>query len=349
MKQKFMLALLMIVLFILSFAFSCKKNTDQNQVTTNHTTLDLTTDTILTPLYFPTPVIPEDNLPVKEKVQLGRQLYYDPILSNDGRSCASCHVQSIGFTVPGLYNNAMPVLPHVNLAWYENFMWDGSKKGTLEDIMMFEVKDFFATDLAKVNQSAKYTSLFKKYYGVTTITHKELAYALAQFMRTLVSATTKYDLSLRGQYKRTPEEQRGFEIFFTEKGDCFHCHVNPVTTDNLLHNTGLDSIYIKESDKGYYLVSGAPSDLGKFKTPNLRNVALRNRFMHDGRFSSLEEVIDFYDQGMHKVSNLDPVMSLPAKKNGLQLTMAEKQQLIAFLKTFTDSTFISSPKYGNPN
>jgi cytochrome c peroxidase len=348
MKQKFMLALLMIVLFILSFAFSCKKNTDQNQVTPNDTTLDLTPDTILTPLYFPQPVIPEDNKPAKELVQLGRQLYYDPILSNDGRSCASCHLQNIGFTLPGLYKNEMPVLPHVNLAWYNNFMWDGSKNGTLEDIMMFEVKEFFATDLVKVNQSSKYKPLFKKYYGVNTITHKELAYALAQFIRSLVSANTKYDLSLKGQYKLSPDEQHGSRIFFTEKGDCFHCHVNPVTTDNLLHNTGLDSIYIKESDKGYYLMSGVSADLGKFRTPNLRNVALRNRFMHDGRFTTLEEVIDFYDHGMHKVNNLDPVMSLPAKKGGLHLTALEKQQLIAFLKTLTDSTFISSPKYGNP-
>jgi cytochrome c peroxidase len=348
MKQKFVLTALFVALFVLSFVFSCKKNADPDPVIANDTPAALTPDTILTPLYFPPPIIPDDNKPSKELVQLGRQLYYDPILSNNGRSCASCHVQSLGFTVPGLYNNDMPVLPHVNLAWYNNFMWDGSKQGTLEDIMMFEVKDFFATDLAKVNQSMTYKLLFKKYYGVNTITYKELAYALAQFIRTLVSANTKYDLSLKGLYKRSPDEQRGLEIFFTEKGDCFHCHVNPVTTDNLLHNTGLDSIFSKESDKGYYLISGLPSDLGKFRTPNLRNVALRNRFMHDGRFSSLEEVIDFYDHGMHKVNNLDPVMSLPAKNNGLQLNAIEKKQLIAFLKTFTDSTFISSPKYANP-
>lgn len=349
MKQKLVVVGLFVVLFVLSFVSSCKKKVNPPPVTPIDTPIVLTPDTILTPLYFPQPVIPADNKPAKELVQLGRQLYYDPILSNNGRSCASCHVQSLGFTVPGLYNNEMPVLAHVNLAWYNNFMWDGSKQGTLEDIMMFEVKEFFATDLAKVNQSPTYKPLFKKYYGVNTITHKELAYALAQFIRSLVSANTKYDLSLKGLYKRSPDEQRGLEIFFTEKGDCFHCHVNPVTTDNLLHNTGLDSIYSKESDKGYYLISGLPSDLGKFRTPNLRNVALRNRFMHDGRFSSLEEVIDFYDQGMYKVSNLDPVMSLPAKKNGLHLTDLEKKQLIAFLKTLTDSTFISSSKYGNPH
>jgi cytochrome c peroxidase len=220
--------------------------------------------------------------------------------------------------------------------------------GKLEDIMLFEVKDFFGTDLNKINQNAQYKSLFKKYYKVDTITNKELAYSLAQFIRTLVSGTTKYDLTLKGQASFTADEYRGYTIFFTEKGDCFHCHVNPTTTDNQFHNTGLDSIYAKEADKGYYNTTGKTADLGKFLTPTLRNVALRDHFMHDGRFTSLSDVIDFYDHGMHKVSNLDPIMALPAKATGLHLTTTEKNQLIAFLKTFTDSTFITNTKFSSP-
>lgn len=348
MRFKHVIFLTLLVAAWLFFVLSCRKKTqDTPPVTPIDTPIVLTPDTILTPMYFPSPTIPDANKPYKELVQLGRMLYYDPILSNNGNACASCHVQGYGFTIPGLYNS-MPVLPHVNLAWHTNFMWDGSKTGTLEDIMMFEVSEFFATDLHKINQSTVYKPLFKKYFGVNEISYKELAYSLAQFIRTMVSANTKYERSLKGLAKLTPDENKGFNIFFTEKGDCFHCHVNPVTTDNLLHNIGLDSIYATESDKGYYLISGNPADLGKFRTPNLRNVALRSRYMHDGRFSTLEEVIDFYDHGMHKVSNLDPIMAVPIKNNGLKLNNYEKAQLIAFLNTFTDSTFITDPKFSSP-
>ena len=350
MKAKPIQGILLFAILAFFLAYSCHKKPVAATAPPADTTqaFALTPDTIIVPLHFPALVYPADNKPFKELAQLGRMLYYDPILSNDGRACASCHAQNLGFTVPGLYNNTMPVLPHVNLGWYTNFMWDASKTGTLEDVMLFEVKEFFATDLAKINQSPVYMPLFRKYFGVSAVTYKELAYSLAQFVRTLVSGNSKYDRSLRGLYKLTPDEYEGFTIFFSEKGDCFHCHVNPITTDNLLHNIGLDSIYANPADRGYYNVSGNAADLGKFRTPNLRNVALRNRFMHDGRFASLAEVIEFYDHGMHKTGNLDPVMSLPAKVNGLHLTDVEKQQLIAFLHTLTDSTFITNPSYGNP-
>lgn len=313
------------------------------------TPIEFTPDTLLVPVHFPQPVIPSDNQPCKERIQLGRMLYYDTTLSNDGRACATCHNQSYGFTKPGLYNNAMPVLPHENMAWYTNFMWDGSKSGTLEDVMLFEVSVFFATDLNKMNQSAKYRPLFKRYYGVSSITYKELAYSLAQYLRSVITRKSKYDQFQQGLATLTPDEFQGYRIFFTEKGDCFHCHVNPIMSDNLMHNTGLDSVYVKDADKGYNNVTGNNTDLGKFRTANLRNVALRDHFMHDGRFTTLEDVIDFYDHGMHKVSNLDPIMALPQKANGLHLSTLEKAQLITFLKTLTDSTFIADPSLGNPN
>lgn len=348
MKKKHVIFPAALLLLLALLHESCHKDTN-NQVATTDTLYTLTPDTIITPRNFPTPEFPDDNKPSKEIAQLGRMLYYDPILSNDGRSCSSCHIQSTGFTTPALYNNTMAVLPHINLAWSKNFMWDGSKVGSLEDVMMFEVKDFFGTDIAKMNQSTLYRSLVKKYFRTDVITYKELAYSLAQFFRTMVSSNTRYERAMRGEVQLTAEERKGETIFFTEKGDCFHCHVNPVMTDNLLHNTGLDSIYTKNDDKGYFNVTGDPADLGKFKSANLRNVALRSHFMHDGRFSSLEEVIDFYDHGMHKVSNLDPIMTKPAKANGLQLNNFEKSQLIAFLKTLTDSTFITDPKLSNPH
>jgi cytochrome c peroxidase len=312
------------------------------------TTIQFTPDTLLVPVHFPQPVTPDDNKPCKERIALGRMLYYDTSLSNDGRACAGCHMQAHGFTQPALYNGAMPVLSHENLAWYTNFMWDGSKTGTLEEVMQFEVSVFFATDLDKMNQNAKYKALFKKYYGVSSVTYKEIAYSLAQFLRSVISRDTKYDRYLKGTATFTPDEYQGYRIFFTEKGDCFHCHINPVMTDGQMHNTGLDSLYTNEADKGYYNVTGNPSDLGKFRTANLRNVALRDHYMHDGRFTTMEDVIDFYDHGMHKVNNLDPIMALPVKASGLHLSTDEKRQLIAFLNTLTDSTFVSDTKFTAP-
>ncbi len=347
MNLKFILALILLVL--LNVTACRKKNANTQPVQPTDTAGQvLTPYTIKIPAHFPRLIIPDDNKPFAERIQLGRMLYYDPILSSDGsRACASCHYQKYGFTKQPLEGN-MPVLPHVNMGWYSNYMWDGSQKGTLEDVMLFEVKDFFHTNLATINASEKYRTLFKKSYGTENITYKELSYALAQFARTMVSGDTKYDRFLKGYEKLTPDEYKGYMIFFTEKGDCFHCHSNVTTTDNLFHNTGLDSIYTKDQDKGYYNVSGNTNDLGKFRTPNLRNVALRSYFMHDGRFNSLEEVIDFYDHGVHKVFNVDPIMTKAGKENGLQLTADEKRQLVAFLKTFTDSVFITNPELSNP-
>lgn len=310
-------------------------------------TVVMTPYTINTPAHFPELIIPEDNQPYVEKIQLGRMLYYDELLSNDGRACASCHLQSVGFTVEGMVSG-MPVLPHVNLGWNKNFMWDGSQPGTLENVMLFEVRDFFQTDLAKVNRDEKYRSLFKKYFGVDEITYRELSYALAQFVRTLISRDTKYDRFINGIATLTHDEMAGRDIFFSEKGDCYHCHVNPMLTDNLFHNIGLDSLYAKEMDKGQYMVTGNIADIGKFKTPNLRNVALRKRYMHDGRFTSLEQVVEFYNSGVRKANSLDPIMTKPGKENGLRLTEEEKYQLVVFLKTFTDESFITDTTLSHP-
>src|SRR5690606_14669712 len=125
--------------------------------------VELTPHEILAPIHFPEIIFPEDNMPSVERIMLGRMLYYDPVLSNTGQSCSSCHIQSKGFTRDEPLNG-VPVLPHVNLAWTTNFMWDGSVQGQLEDAMMYEVKDFFGTDLEKINQNMDYRILFKKYF-----------------------------------------------------------------------------------------------------------------------------------------------------------------------------------------
>lgn len=311
----------------------------------------------MTPYEIPRPVrfpeiepIPEDNKMYVERVELGKKLFYDSRLSNNGESCNSCHLQEQGFASDGTsaFDKGLTSLPLVNLAWNKNFMWASRIQGSLEDVMLAEITKRFNTDIAKINDITEYRDMFSKYYGTDVITAEYLAKPLAQFLRTIVSKNTKFDRYLLGWEVLTPQEERGRAIFFTEKGDCFHCHVILITTDNSLRNNGLDAVYEKEIDKGHYIESGDPADLGKFRTPNLRNIALKNNFMHDGRFKTLTEVIQFYNNDVNKVDNIDPVMLKPGKEGGLQLTEYDIADLVAFLNTFTDYDMINDPSLRKP-
>lgn len=325
---------------IVSF-HSCKKKTIQEEPYIQ------TPISLEIPPYFPKMKIPEDNPMTKERLALGRKLYYDPILSNNGKSCSSCHFQENGFTINDMVSG-MPVLPHVNLGWSKNFLWKGEKHYTLEEMMLYEVNEFFATDLLKINANEEYRILFKRAFGVDEISSTEIAYSLAQFFRSLISGNSKFDKYRRREVAFTPEEQRGMEIFFTEKGDCFHCHGIMLFTDNLFHNTGLDSTFTYS--KGRYDFTGLTTDIGLYKTPTLRNASLRKNFMHDGRFKTLEEVIEFYNSGVQQKSpNIDPLMILPQKEFGLQLSEQDKYDLLQFLNTLTDTAFINSIEFSKPN
>ena len=291
---------------------------------------------------FPKLTIPADNPMTVEGVELGRLLYYDKKLSKDGeRSCSSCHLQSAGFAMPG-----QNVLPHVNLAWNKNFLWNGKIQGSLEDIMLFEVQDFFKADPAVFNQDPEYRALFKKAYNVDVITHKELAYALSQFFRIMISDNSKFDQFMRGEKELTPYEEAGMNLFFSERGDCFHCHGSILLTDNSFHNIGLEADPVNE-DVGLAAITANPADRGKFKTPTLRNVSLRKSYMHDGRFKVLEEVVEFYNSGVQMSPTLDPLMYKNDRIN-LGLTDIEKAALVAFLKTFTDEEFVTNPELNDP-
>jgi cytochrome c peroxidase len=134
------------------------------------------------------------------------------------------------------------------------------------------------------------------------------------------------------------------EIFNTERGDCFHCHGGILFTDNMFHNTGLDA---EPGDKGLSAVTGDPLDRGRFKTPTLRNIEVTAPYMHDGRFRTLEEVVDFYSEGVQNSPTIDPLMKF-AHQGGVRLTAQERSDLIAFLKTLTDTTFLTNPAFGNP-
>ena len=209
--------------------------------------------------------------------------------------------------------------------------------------MAFEVKKFFKTDLKRINEDETYSDLFSDAFGIDTITTKDIAYALAQFVRTLNSSESKYDKFLRAEIELSLSEKNGHELFFSEKGDCFNCHGTILLTDNYFHNNGLDSV----PEYGRAEITGNRKDIGKFKTPTLRNIQFTAPYMHDGRFLSLEEVIDFYSEGLNWSPTIDPLMK-KVHKGGVHLSEDEKRYLLAFLKTFSDSVFISNPDFSNP-
>lgn len=344
----------LVLLTSLMLINSCKKepkpsNDDDNQGNDTNTMVVMTPYELIPPTHFPPVTIPEDNKLYVERIELGKKLFFDTQLSNDGTNCASCHKPEFGFSIPGTsdHDKGLTSLPLINLAWYKNFMWAGRITGTLENVMMFELTDRFNTDVQKINTINEYRIMFKNFYGVDSIQYEDMAKALAQYMRVLISGDTKYDRFVKGAGTLNPLEDAGRAIFFSEKGDCFHCHLNVLGTDNLMHHNGLDSVYDKYIDLGYYNVTNNPDDKGKFRTPNLRNLALRTHYMHDGRFTTLEEVVDFYNNGVKKVYNVDPVMTKGNRDDvlGLGLNDGEKKQLVAFLKTLTDSTMINNPLF----
>lgn len=298
---------------------------------------------------FPPMVFRPDNPLTEEGVALGRRLYYDPILHPDSlMACAGCHRQDHAFGLPG-----STVLPHINLGWNQAYLWGGGTApvfGDLEEVCQFEVEAFFGTDLEKLRRHPLYREMFRKAFGREEILAVDVAYALAQFMRTQVSGASRYDRMLGHHPDRlwpTDEELKGYEIFFSEKGDCFHCHGTVFFTDNQFHNIGLEGDF-SGLDRGLFNWTANPADMGKFKTPTLRNAGLRDRFMHDGRFTSLEEVVRFYNEGVRHSNTLDPIMTKPGKQHGLGLEEEEIAALVAFLHTLTDTAFLKDPRLGDP-
>jgi cytochrome c peroxidase len=204
-----------------------------------------------------------------------------------------------------------------------------------------------------------YPSLFNAAYGSPDITQDRAAKAMASFLRTMISANSKFDKERAGTYTFTPLEETGFNLFLTEGGinpntgapwggaDCFHCHgpAGMQMGDYLMHNNGIDSQF--SADPGLAAVTGNPLDSGKFKTPSLRNIELTAPYMHDGRFNTLSEVIAHYNTGGQISTTIDPFME--AAGGGLFLDEVDELALIAFLKTLTDTSFINNPAFSDPH
>jgi cytochrome c peroxidase len=317
--------------------------------------------------FFPKMPVSESNPVTVEGVELGKFLFYDPILSKDSTiSCSTCHKQeaafsdspkdfSLGITGDKMVRNTMPLF---NLAWYPSLFWDG-KSTSIEEQVFHPVRTHTEMNLQwkeaekRISKSKFYKKLFKTAFGDQKIDSTLISKAIAQFERTFISHNSKYDRVFRGEEKFSPDELKGFELVNDmRKGGCFHCHSsdgNALGTTLKFSNNGLDSITdpMLYADKGQGCVTGKVSDNGKFKIPSIRNLVFTAPYMHDGRFKTLEEVLDFYSEGVKMSPNIDSKMEF-AHQGGARLNCEEKKQIIAFLITMTDSVFVSDPKFGNP-
>jgi cytochrome c peroxidase len=324
--------------------------------------------TLNIPSGFPKMDIPADNPLTTEGVELGRHLFYDPILSKDSTiSCASCHLTKGGFTdnnaVSRGVNGAMGTRSSMSLENIgfvnKGLFWDGRVK-TLEEQALLPIEDpvemhhIWEKVIEKLRKHPDYPSRFRKAFNISNKRDisKELAVkAIAQFERTLISGNSKFDKIYRREDFFTDDELDGFQLFFNAAGapdaQCGHCHTSPFFNSNDFFNNGLDSAQkLKDfKDKGRGIVTGKEFDNGKFRSPSLRNIELTAPYMHDGRFKTLEAVVEHYASGGHYADNVDPFIPQIAE---IKMTAKQKRQIVLFLKTLTDTSFINNPAYQKP-
>jgi len=332
--------------------------------------------------------IPADNPMTVEGVALGRYLFYDGRLGgrtdpDSLMSCATCHHQENSFECgpdspqfPGGHPHGITgkptphfMLPLINLVWNNTgYLWNGKVNNdnpqpgyrNIEDIVRMGVyaEHEMNSDTTRVKDIFQnlpgYPELFRKAFGTDEVTFDRIAKAIAQFIRTLVSSDSKFDRYMRGEEQLTSSELNGYVLFTTENGaDCFHCHGgtgNPLFTTNLFYNNGKDTLFTGpyEDPNDRYHITGDPADLGAYKATTLRNIAYTGPYMHDGRFATLDEVIDFYSDHVKWSPYINPLMH-HVSTGGVRLTASEKADLKAFLLTLTDETFLTNPAYSKPD
>jgi cytochrome c peroxidase len=306
------------------------------------------------PLHFPKPVYDFSKNPLTDdKIQLGRALFYESKLSRDNTiSCASCHSQFSAFThVDHALSHGIedrigtrnsPAL--MNLAWQKLFMWDGAINHLDVQALApihnaLEMDETLANVIKKLQASPVYPQLYHKAFGDSIITGEHTLKAISQFMLTLVSSSSKYDSVLMKKATFSEKEKRGYSVF---KKNCASCHHEPLFTNDQFMNNGLktDSTL---NDFGRYTVTRKPSDSLKFKVPTLRNIEFSYPYMHDGRFKKLGEVINHYTSEIEVSETLSKEL-----KKRISLSSNEKVELIAFLLTLTDKSFLFNPDYFYP-
>ncbi|WMX12004.1 cytochrome c peroxidase [Aureispira sp. CCB-E] len=317
---------------------------------------------------LPPPNLPMDNPLTTDGVQLGRMLFHEKKLSLDASiSCSSCHLQEYGFSDTATFSKGVndlrghrQAMSVFNLAWNTNgFFWDGRAELLRHQALLpiqdaLEMQETMPSVVAKLQAEQQYRNQFFLAFGDETITEERIALALEQFMFSIVSVDSKYDRHLRGEVALTTAEQRGKDLFFNEYNpsfpaisgaDCAHCHSGKNFENDDYMNNGLDSIF---TDNGREKATLNSSDKAKFKVPSLRNIALTAPYMHDGRFKTLEEVVQHYNTGLINSPTIDPALLYPYHNGGLMLSNQDIQDLIAFLKTLTDDKLAIKEEYSSP-
>lgn len=339
---------------------------------------------------FPEPVVPADNPMSDAKVALGRHLFYDTRLSGNGTfSCASCHLQSRAFAdaLPRAVGSTGEVHPRgsmglANVAYSPALTWANPLMRSLEQQALVPM---FGEDpvelglsgreqelLQRVRAEPRYAALFAAAYpgGGDPVSLDHIVKALASFQRTMISGRSPYDVFKQGKTSAiSASARRGEELFFSEKTECFHCHggFNFTGTVNYVgkgfvemefHNTALYNVdgqgAYPATNTGVESITHDPEDMGKFKAPSLRNVAVTAPYMHDGSIATLDEVIEHYNAGGRTVKS-GPHAGVGAESplksefiKPMELTPQEKRDLVAFLRSLTDSTFLRDPRFTNP-
>ena len=364
--------------FVLALSFitvfsSCDKDdsVDDESYVPTHYTIEI-------PNNFPTMLNLPDYYPMTvEGVELGRYLFYDGRLAGRDHpdsltTCAKCHKQQYSFEcgLPrphplGIMGISTPhaQLPMINLVWNPGtYLWGGHAK-RIEDLVWMGIvaphemaSDTFRAK-AMIQSIDMYPPMFKKAFGTDVVTMERMGRAIAQFVRTLISANSKFDKWQRGEAQLTSQELNGLVLFTTEEGaDCFHCHGgdgDPLFTNHLFYNNGLDEGPFNDPRDRYnalLAIGGTPTPLdhGAYKVTTLRNIELTGPYMHDGRFNTLDEVIDFYSHNLKWSPYVHPLMH-KIGDNGAQLIPSEKADLKAFLLTLTDLEFITNPAFSKPD
>lgn len=319
------------------------------------------------PAGFPEPIYDLSKNPLtQEGVELGRFLFYDGILSRTNKiGCGTCHQQQAAFTHHGhdLSHGVDDKLgirnsPAVqNMAWNSSFFWDGGVHDM--DLVPFvpienvvEMDEKVSNVLEKLrntpNSSSKipvdYPKMFNAAFGTEEINSERMMKALSQFMVTMVSANSKYDYYKLGDSNAlNAQEKEGMSIF---QKNCSSCHQGELFTDYSFRNNGL--IPARINDMGRASITGNEKDQYKFKVPSLRNVGLTAPYMHDGRFSTIQQVLDHYTDNVQNIKNLDPELIQESGKTGIALTGSEKVALTAFLRTLSDEQFIGDVRFSDP-
>lgn len=325
---------------------------------------------LLTPLIQGQDNTPANNPTTSAGAALGRVLFHDKRLSaNQTISCSSCHQAAHGFSDPrrfsvgfdgGLTGRNSMGLTNARHYLRENFFWD-ERAATLEDQVLMPIQNEVEMGMtlellvSRISAEPFYAELFTSAFGNPAVTSTRISRALAQFVRSIASGNSKYDQGVPLNFSNfTPQEDQGRQIFQGAAGGCATCHGSDnFVPGNNIFNNGLENPYV---DKGVGEVTGLAADEGFFKVPSLRNIALTAPYMHDGRFATLEQVVEFYNSGVVNHPNLSPQLRLPPPPPGspppgprrLNLTNAQKAALVAFLRTLTDTSVTTDPKFSDP-